>query len=72
MSDKDKTQPKTLDSLSIFSALSPDQQQQITAQTTHLSIKTGQTLITEGEKADTIFFLQQKCVALKYRFDQHI
>ena len=59
MLDNDKSNLKTLNSLSIFNSLSADQQKLITDQTTQLSIKAGETLIKEGDKADTLFFLKQ-------------
>lgn len=59
MSHTEETKSQSLNSFSIFSELSPDHRQQIIAQTTQLSISAGQTLLKEGDEADTLFFLQQ-------------
>ena len=59
MSHTEEIKSQSLNSFSIFSELSPDHRQQIIAQTTQLSITAGQTLLKEGDEADTLFFLQQ-------------
>ena len=55
MSNKNETEAQSQNLLSIFSNLSSLHKQQILAQTTQLSIKAGQTLIQEGDKAETLF-----------------
>ncbi len=56
---KAETVDQSNSTTSIFSKLSEEHKQQLNAQTASLSIKAGQTLIEEGDKADSLFFLTQ-------------
>ena len=59
MPDNDEIKSKSKRSNSIFSELSPENNKLILDKSRLLSIKSGETLILEGEEADTLYFLDQ-------------